>query len=149
MFSDRLISFYTRFYYDGSGCWQSTVMSLKRKDVDLADRVSFIVGVVVLMTVGWCHAIYMKTLHENDLWFSNIKVFLSQNYIFSSLGVWPSNKLMSVLIHWYQCCFSQDSYFSHSLSLPSRLKLLNFCHRYCYFDENHWISVIVIFKKMV
>ena len=52
-------------------------MSLKRKDVDLADRVSCIVGVVILMTIGWCHAIYMKTLHENDLWFSNIKVCLS------------------------------------------------------------------------
>ena len=36
--------------------------------------VSFVIGITLMVVAGLKHAAYMYTLHENDLWFSNIKV---------------------------------------------------------------------------
>ena len=37
--------------------------------------VSVAVGIMCMVAMGYVHANYMTTLHENWLWFSNIKVF--------------------------------------------------------------------------
>ena len=43
---------------------------------------SVIVGIVAMVTVGYIHANYMATLHENWMWFTNIKVRLSRQNIY-------------------------------------------------------------------
>ena len=36
--------------------------------------VNVAVGVTVMVVLGYVHANFMATIHENDMWFSNIKV---------------------------------------------------------------------------
>lgn len=38
---------------------------------------SFTVGVTIALCIGLFTSVYLATLHENDLWFSNIKVFMA------------------------------------------------------------------------
>lgn len=52
---------------------------------------SITVGGIVAISLGLLTSVYVATLHENDLWFSNIKVTVI--FIFSSVLSWI---LMSV-----------------------------------------------------
>uniref|UniRef100_A0A8C5KFA5 Dpy-19 like C-mannosyltransferase 3 n=1 Tax=Jaculus jaculus TaxID=51337 RepID=A0A8C5KFA5_JACJA len=62
---------------------QKENVKLENKLPSGADRsfwkiLSFVVGGTIALCVGLLTAVYLATLHENDLWFSNIKVWVSR-----------------------------------------------------------------------
>lgn len=44
----------------------------------LYSLVVFLVGIYTAVHLGYQYAVYAKLLHENDMWFSNIKVILGE-----------------------------------------------------------------------
>lgn len=42
----------------------------------IAKWLNILVGIVAMLACGYMHANYMATIHENWMWFSNIKVSL-------------------------------------------------------------------------
>uniref|UniRef100_A0A8C0VFQ7 Uncharacterized protein n=1 Tax=Cyanistes caeruleus TaxID=156563 RepID=A0A8C0VFQ7_CYACU len=54
---------------------------------------SITVGGIVAISVGLLTSVYVATLHENDLWFSNIKVIVV--FLISSLVLWSINMRIS------------------------------------------------------
>lgn len=48
-------------------------------EFSLITMVSLLLGVIVMVALGYGHAKYMATIHENWMWFSNIKVLFTLN----------------------------------------------------------------------
>ena len=61
------------FHANGSPKGQKTELQSK-DDKDWFSFVSFLVGATVAVIVGLKYALYVRELHENDMWFSNIGV---------------------------------------------------------------------------
>ena len=41
---------------------------------DIVTVINIIIGLAAMIALGYTHAVYMSTIHENWMWFSNIKV---------------------------------------------------------------------------
>uniref|UniRef100_A0A674HIT3 Dpy-19 like C-mannosyltransferase 3 n=1 Tax=Taeniopygia guttata TaxID=59729 RepID=A0A674HIT3_TAEGU len=54
---------------------------------------SITVGGIVAISLGLLTSVYVATLHENDLWFSNIKVIII--FLVSSVVLWSVNMSIS------------------------------------------------------
>lgn len=54
-------------------------------------------GILVCVYIGYKHALYMRTIHENHMWFTNIKVSFGGSTGFSFLHQ-PSNLPISVKV---------------------------------------------------
>uniref|UniRef100_A0A671EYW1 Dpy-19 like C-mannosyltransferase 3 n=1 Tax=Rhinolophus ferrumequinum TaxID=59479 RepID=A0A671EYW1_RHIFE len=52
----------------------------------LWETLSFTLGGTIALCVGVLTSVYLATLHENDLWFSNIKVWGFRDHMVYSLG---------------------------------------------------------------
>lgn len=54
---------------------------------------SITVGGIVAISLGLLTSVYVATLHENDLWFSNIKVTIT--FLLSSVVLWSISTSIS------------------------------------------------------
>ena len=52
-----------------------------RTESVLLNRVSLLTGVLVALYIGYNFALYLQTLNENRLWFSNIKVIMTLYFL--------------------------------------------------------------------
>ena len=66
-------------------------------------RINLVIGVIVALLIGFMYARYIRDLHENDMWFSNIKVW-RRSFLFMSLSTQTQLESLNLF-------FSKNSFF--------------------------------------
>ena len=43
---------------------------------DFVSKINLVIGISAMVVIGYRYSLYIHTLHENDMWFSEIRVML-------------------------------------------------------------------------